>query len=76
MPRRKPAPLPDVTVHNLRKRAQQLHVIAAAMESAAARASLEARAADLVRQAESVEHATVKLSAKMASVQDASGSAW
>lgn len=55
MPRMKPAPLPDMTVHNLRQRAAQLHVIAAAMESETARAALEKRALYLMREAEAVE---------------------
>ena len=55
MPRMKPAPLPDMTIHNLRKRAAQLHVIADAMESKSVREVLEARALHLMREAEAVE---------------------
>jgi hypothetical protein len=55
MPRAKAAPLPDMTVHNLRQRAAQLHVIAEAMESKTVREVLEKRALDLMREAEAVE---------------------
>jgi len=55
MPRMKPAPLPDMTVHNLRQRAAQLHVIAEAMESKAVRDVLEKRALHLMSEAAAVE---------------------
>ncbi len=57
MPRLKAAPLPDMTVHNLRKRAAQLHVIAEAMESKSVREALEARALHLMREADAAEKA-------------------
>lgn len=61
MPRQKSSPLPDMTIHNLRKRAEQMQVIARAIENGSARASLEARAADLAREAEAVERTQAQL---------------
>lgn len=55
MSRMKPAPLPDMTIHNLRQRAVQLHVIAEAMESKTVRDVLEKRALHLMSEAAAVE---------------------
>lgn len=59
MPRIKARPLPDSTVHNLRKRSEQMHSIAQTMECAATKERLEGKAQDLRRQADAAEHAQI-----------------
>jgi hypothetical protein len=55
MPRPKKSPLPDFTVHNLRKRAEQLLAISEALGPSAARDALLTKAERLRRMAEEEE---------------------
>lgn len=52
MPKQKAQPLPDMTVHNLRRRAEQMRVIAKCVEDKHARAVLLQKAEKLIETAE------------------------